>query len=457
MEALKAMKNVKQTMELLCVDVTAEITTLTRRVWPAILHNGLNDIPDEILSRILTFDAYTRDNVDNGRPVQLQLVSKRFQSITRTTPGCWSRVDEKTPPHRQRMFENLPVDMRISNLDNNTRILDEYRGRIRHLEVNFSRMHVKEQSLPSVRSLVLHGYRLIPDLSFPNLTSLTCPFIPPPRAFPFLTHCTLVLPVEYTCRYFGAKYRAEDVPDYEELAGFLSSTPTLQYVSFPIATDPDTMADYENLKPVPLPNLKYLQIKTNCLRGFFLEVLDCPNLEAMDVLLKTFYEEQTEQSKSGTMSSSTFKIPSVTHLTIRGATRPGRKFNADESLYICLFDIHRTFPRLCDLNIDGEYLIEGMMSGTRSYNVDISLDRLRSVYVYIPIADHPANWINLSLILRLYKKKGAQPRRLEIKGRPSNERGKKRFTIKDMEALFPTTTIQVDDCKWAPRQDSFAT
>lgn len=159
--ALTVMKTVKQAMCLLCMDIAEEIGTFTARLMPAILYNGLLDIPDEILSRILKLDSYQREDVDWGRPEQLRLVSKRFQKVVLATPGCWSRIDDNTPLRGRRMMKNLLVDVKMTS-ETPAEYFNQYKDRIRHLDFDNSDLDMEDecyekQKLPSIKSLVLYG------------------------------------------------------------------------------------------------------------------------------------------------------------------------------------------------------------------------------------------------------------------------------------------------------------
>lgn len=457
MKDLQLMKKVKFTLESLYIEVTAEIAALTAAIMPAIRHHGLNDIPDELLSHILTLDVYQHDNkkarkaygktqknVVPERPRQLGSVSKRFRSVVFATPGCWSWIDEDTPSHRQMMFKELPVDMKVT-LDKNASHLDQYKERIRHLEVHGNDRSLVELDFPSLNSLVLHGCgENILNWSLYQLTSLTCSIIPPPNAFPLLTHCVLDLPYRYAEDIGGRLLHLE--PSFEDLANFLLSTSTLQYLSIPI--DTRTLYNWTN-KTIPLPNLERLHVKCNRLHKSFLEVFDCPKLKAVDMLLASFASDEPftfrEGFLDGTLSYKSFNVPSVANLTIQ---------NAGKAFCVQLADIHRTFPRLRRLIVDGDFRVQVSRPNVEDHGDDISLDQLASVYIRVPLIDRYDNWTRLISAFKWYKKKGVKLRHLEVRDGMREEQMPNQCIFKKMATLFPTTVVRLDDYKWIRRARS---
>ena len=171
------MKNVKQILDMLCADVKAEIEGLTGRIMPASLHHGLESIPDEMLARVLALDTY--DSTSATRPEKLRLVSRRFRDVVSSTPECWSKITFKTP--RRNIFLDHPVDLEDIRWETKES-MSYYQGRIRHLDID-TNYSIKDKDLEnldlsSVKSLVVRGEGVLSTTHFPQLTSLSCPYIP---------------------------------------------------------------------------------------------------------------------------------------------------------------------------------------------------------------------------------------------------------------------------------------
>lgn len=500
------MKDVKQTLESLCTDLTAEIESLSARIMPAVLHHGLDDIPDEVLARILVQDTsmpllkrfpypfhdhHSRDrklySKYGKRPEKLGLVNKRFRDVVSSSSECWSMVIERMP--RRRIFVNAPVDLRTIRFDHDVEDIGYYQGRIRLLELQYDYIptgfHEKERmDLSSVKSLIVHGdYRMwIEPDSFSQLCSLSCSYVPWETELQ-LTHCELDIPITYhvmdycrrcindcKCGFNYVRPYVDNGPDYKELIKFLASVPSLRSLSFPF--DTESCPDYRDSETITLPNLKYLHIKCDCLCDRFLKALECPILEVMDVFLKRNLNPELQRG-SGTISISSFRYPSVTHLTIRGVN----------NIFVRLSDIHHTFPHLRKLVVDGELTLatDGVLKyGDPTLIIDeeaelqnqgdnSSLSRLESVYLCIPMQKLPrydsdenqdddiqASSVTnlahrefrcwLSSTFRWYKERGAQLRYLKTTRRrlPGEESRRDHRIAKELSTFFPLAKIIVD-------------
>ena len=128
---LRALKSIRQILDSLCMDVMAEIATLTARIMPAVLHLGLDNIPNELLARILTMDSCNSNRWE--RQEELMLVNKRFRDIVSSTPECWSQVRDSNS--RRNIFKNAPIDLQLTH-STTAEDIEYYEGRIRRLEVN---------------------------------------------------------------------------------------------------------------------------------------------------------------------------------------------------------------------------------------------------------------------------------------------------------------------------------
>lgn len=431
---LSAVKKIKRIMESLCTDATAEIATLTKHIMPAVLYHGLDDIPDEMLSRILTLDALGSPVAT--RPEELRLVNKRFQGVVSSTVECWSQVKEGTS--RRRIFNNAPVRLTITQ-STTVEDVDFYKERILHLKINdLTPMHeVMSRELPSVRSLSYScSFYALQNWTFPQLTRLECQSIPPPGTFPLLTHCALDLEVSYYVENIDDGPIADNVPDYDQLIKFLGSTPLLRSLSFPY----DIHTHYLINGPALLPNLKYLHVRTDGLDGVLLAIVDCPKLEVMEITFDSFYEYEHGELIS---DFSNFELPNVKTLIVQG------KHGRTEVLEIRAMNIHRTFPALQRLVIDGIFQITDSRLWREDYE-GVSTAFLTSVLFCIPlliIKEAQDNWSSLSSLLGWYREKGVQLESLEVIDKGRDVSRKSQVSFKELTTLFPSTKIRVNDVK----------
>lgn len=441
--------------------MAAEIAELNECIMPAVLHHGLDDIPDEVLARVLEVDAHCAESA--VRPEELRLVNKRFEAIVTSTPECWSKVGDDTP--RRRIFVDAPVDLDLDQASSFWNDVNYYHKRIRSLKVDSRRglyVSLLEEGIIDSSSL-----RYLSSSFYPYLTCLTCCDIPPPCDLQ-LTHYELDSSEPITGGHDdnGSRivkgYEIGRGPDYHRLTQFLASMPSLQSLSFPV----DTKNYHYRRNSITLPHLKKLFIRTNFLSYGFLQALECPNLEVMDVLFDTFHDRQQRRVITSTPS---FTIPNVKNLTIRHVTL-GYDLEEEFFFFVEIFDIHNTFTHLRSLTIDGNFnvsLADEQLELELQRNQDgcLSLDRLESVYFHVPmlfervnyVYDHMGecelpdsltlhnNWDELSRIFLWYEERGARLKYLDVKEWLREGRTKSQLDVAELSLSFPEARIQVDN------------
>lgn len=198
------MKRAREIVDSLCADLTTAINDVTERIMPAILHHGLEELPEELLTDILIRDSTS----DFTRYRELRSVNNLFRSIVSSTPSCWSHVNTRKrgtsemPESPVIRNASLPIDCHLGRLTPTSTFL-LLKDRIRSIEWHFDLygrrkgtplLYVDGKAdLPSVKTLHIPSFT--PESDFPcgwtfsQLTSLECNGHLPSGPFPCLRHC----------------------------------------------------------------------------------------------------------------------------------------------------------------------------------------------------------------------------------------------------------------------------
>lgn len=210
-ELLRSMKTLKQLVEVLSGDIEEETQLLKSKMMPAVLKQGIDSLPDEVLQRILTEDV--RSCIES-RAQHLQQTCKRFNAIIKSSADCWSRVTNGQNLNNNNIIsriinrKNSPIDILISSDEKHNKsessksfrsFFLQYTDRVRNMELELgsgivnSLIWSRGISFPSLESLKAKGviYRSIPNWSFPRVLNLDCEVVPSPGLFPLLRNWTL--------------------------------------------------------------------------------------------------------------------------------------------------------------------------------------------------------------------------------------------------------------------------
>lgn len=468
------MKRARQILELLCADLTTAINDVTARIMPAVLHRGLEELPDEILTDILVRDSDGNDT----RYKELNLVNKRFHKIVSSTPSCWSLVDtDNLDISEMRKFPiirkvSLPIDCYMSK-ETSIPTFIHLKDRIRSIKWLDSRSSDNtdltiaflilafgdKSDLPSVKTLQITS-SIPEDVFFPykwtfsQLTSLECARFLPSGPFPCLRRCVLNLEMEYkNVGKYG--WVTKSYSDYNAIYKFLEQTTSLESLSFP--KNGNTPLGKDDGKPlfITLPKLKRLSLRCGPGKDNFLELLRCPQLETLEVELEPFMQENLlpalfdiyddVHSRPRKWRSN---LGTVTNLIITGGTNPmgihlgeGQKSAFGKGMKISQWGLHYNFPHLKRLSIDGDIRIRDTLPREGDMNVPLALT---SVYFRIPLKDH---WGKLEEIFRFYITRKANLKYVEVTDWNRDPLRQSHTALKSLSALFPNIDIRVDEFK----------
>lgn len=449
-------------MELLCSDLTYAINDITARIMPAVLHQGLEELPDEILTDILVLDSSRNEK----RYTCLNRVNKRFWSIVSSTPSCSSHMfTHKRDISEMRTFPvvrkvSLPVDCFLGSATPPSTFL-HLMDRIRNFRWLSDDPHEydkgktffeDERDLPSVKTLYIDNRD--PESRFPckwtfsRLTSLECATFLPSGPFPCLRHCVLNLEMEYERDpeyiHLYNKWETNSDSDYKTIYEFLGSTPSLETLSFPKNGNTPLGKDDDKPEYIELPKLRKLSLRCSPGADSFLELLRCPRLETLEIDLEAFIPDHFFSDLFDNMSKWRYNAGTVTNLIITGGIKTLRiqpDLVVEKTLRICLTDLHITFPHLKRLSIDGNFRVD-----VKDLRIDDRKDpmALTSVYFRIPLEER---WDKLVKVFEYYKKKKAFLTHVEVMDRKRDHLRRDHTALKNLSTLFPNINIRVDEFK----------
>lgn len=462
------MKRARDILDSLSADLTTAITDVTSRIMPAVLHCGLEELPNELLADILVRDL-CRDR--DYRHKQLKRVNKRFWSIVSSTRAYWwSLVEtrEQNPPDLCKYpvirKECLPIDCimgPLTPLPTFLHLKDRIRGMIWNARTvddmeDLTTILGDERDLPSVKTLEINYDLLEAPMplgwTFSGLTSLRCDGLLPSGPFPSLRHCVLDLDIEYDdISPWEFERETYTLRSYNAIYKLLASTPSLETLSFPKngnlpLTDNDGMPKF-----IELPNLKKLSLRCSPGNDNFLKLLRCPRLETLEVDLEPFVQEHFRALIFGNLGSS---FQTVTNLIITGGTNPDGvmlgeldEFKRERGLMIYFHGIHQDFPQLKRLSIKGNLLFFHKV-----IDDDVVEDSgplaLTSVSFHIPLKEH---WSKIETIFDFYKKRKANLKNVEVRDWNRSPLRQNHTTLTNLSRLFPTANIRVDEGKRVPQ------
>lgn len=365
--ALQTLKKFRLSVESgpLTAALDEEIDAFRTSIMPAVLHYGMKNLPDDVLSDILSrdtceYDFYDEFNPSLPRALDLERTCKRFRRLVLSTWECWTRVSNaylhKMSLRRVKFqldkFMNSPIDLVITSSEakrtapllETVLLTTAYRARIRSLHWSWifapafpiprglSNARLEFPNLKSMR-IASNIWENFPRWSFPQLTYLESSNVPPPNWTPLLR----------AWRPYGPYGRRPDI-HWGCFYPFLETVPRLQSLQL------DLIFSYGWIRVIPrnvvsLPELEVLQISLNDhfhhLESFYVfpETVKFPKLRTV------------EFSGRGVHNFSSLFAPDSEFLTVESLTLHG----IDSPLILDY--VHKLFPCLQNLVIQTNHHI----------------------------------------------------------------------------------------------------